>query len=119
MILVKMESEVSSSKGGIVLRNVWFFGYFFFIHSIFGLCLFYTRDNFRKPFGDFDVFDIVRVIILLIIICSYFGLGSDLFIRFKDIPQKRKVLITVLSLLISMIMVGLLLSVYLQVPDVA
>jgi hypothetical protein len=101
--------------GGAVLKSLRFFGYFFFMHSIFGLGVIYTRDNFRKPFGEFDALDIVRTIILLIIMWSYFWLAADLFIRFEDIPRRSKVFIVVASLLVSMITVGFLLSVYIDV----
>ncbi|MBA9028739.1 hypothetical protein HNP81_004060 [Peribacillus huizhouensis] len=95
------------------MRYIRFFLYFFFIHTIIGLCFFYG-DNFRKPFSDFSNSDIARAIIIIIIMGSYFGLASDVFIRFNDISKTVKVLISVVSFFVSIFIIGLFLSVYFE-----
>lgn len=96
------------------MRYVIFFLYSFFLHIIFQLIYFYADDNFRKPLNDFSNSDIVRAIILLIILFSYFRLIPNLFERFKEVSTKLKVLFTVLSFVVSIFVIGFLLAVYFE-----
>ena len=81
------------------------------MHSFIGLIVFYG-DNLRKPFGDFSRLDITRAIIVIIIMMSYSGLGRGLFTRFDEISKKVKILLAVVSFFISILTIGLFLSVY-------
>lgn len=74
--------------------------------------MFYSDDNFRKPISDFSGLDITRVIIIALIIWSYYGLATYIFIKFEKISKKLKVLIVVVSFLASIFTMGFLLSVY-------
>jgi hypothetical protein len=97
------------------LRYIRFFVYYFFLTSIVILGYFYAEDNFRKPFSDFSGLDITRAIILAVIMWSYFGLTTDIFNRFEEISKKFKVLLAVVSFLVSLFTVGFLLSIYFEV----
>ncbi|MCA0984216.1 hypothetical protein LCL89_09185 [Halobacillus yeomjeoni] len=91
-----------------------FFLYNCFLHFIFQLTYFYANDHFRKPISDFSHSDLVRAVILLMAVLSYFKLTGDLFGRFKEVSTKLKVVITILAFVVSAFMVGFLLAVYFE-----
>lgn len=74
--------------------------------------MFFYRDTFSESFSNFSSLDITRIIIIIIILTSYFGLIKDLFSRFGEISNRVKILLFLVSLFVSVFAVGLLLSVY-------
>ncbi|WP_226577457.1 hypothetical protein [Halobacillus litoralis] len=96
------------------MKFIYFFLYSFFLHTVFQLAFFYAEDNFRKPLGGFSQPDMFRVLLILVVLLSYFRLIPQLFDRFEELSKRSKLGLTILSFIVSTVCTGFLLAVYFE-----
>ncbi|PUB17811.1 hypothetical protein C8K15_1015 [Paenisporosarcina sp. OV554] len=75
--------------------QIKYFLYLFFLHSIFGICIFYLNENFNKSFNSLSKADIMKGILIGIIMFSYTVLIRDMNSRFPKISKSTKLVMLI------------------------